>query len=72
MFAANYSFSRSQKILTIYNSISQVLPITILPISVATLIMVINFAHKKKNLTESLPFILMQLNTIFVWTCEGF
>ena len=57
--------------MTIFHSIKEVLPITVIPITLATLIMILNFACRSKKLSESLPFVLMQLNTLFVWINTG-
>lgn len=59
MAEANLASSRVQNILTIFHSMKEVLPITVIPITFATLMMILNYAYRSKKLTESLPFVLM-------------
>jgi hypothetical protein len=37
----------------------QVMPIVVLPIAIATFVMLVRFALKRENIKESLPFIFM-------------
>ena len=47
------------------------MPLLVIPITLASLIKCIHFAKETRKLREYLPFLVMQLNTLFVWTCSG-
>jgi len=59
------------KVTGIVDSLARVMPLLVVPIALSTLVMILVFQHKRKNFTESLPFIIMQVNTIFSWTSTG-
>ena len=44
------------------------MPQVVVPIAFTTLVMILFFAYKRRNFTESLPFIITQTNTIYCWT----
>ena len=46
--------------------------ILVLPIALASLIFVVWRGFKSKNFVEGLPLFLIQLNSVYIWTCALF
>lgn len=45
--------------------------ILLIPIAILTLGKINHFAYETNNFFEALPYIVLQLNTVFVWVCVG-
>jgi len=43
-----------------------------LPISFVTLVKVAHFSYQRRNFSESMPFIAILINTLFVWSMTIF
>jgi hypothetical protein len=49
-----------------------VMSILVLPIALVSLVFVAWRGIKNKNFVEGLPLFLIQLNSVYIWTCELF
>ena len=56
----------------VFESMWQVMPIVVLPIAFATFVMLVRFAKKRENITETLPLIFLQFIIVMIWLGSGF
>ena len=59
--------TEAQKAIELNLGLQAVLPFLMIPIAISSASRAIYFANKSKNWRETLPLILIQLNTIFIW-----
>jgi len=67
----NLKSSTASNAYDLEKSMKQVISFLVIPITLVTLGKQIHFAFKiRKSLDKSLPYIIMELNTLFVWLCS--
>lgn len=49
-----------------------VLPLLVVPIAVCSLAKLVYHAWRDKRYKESLPLIVVEINTVFIWVCQGY
>ena len=54
------------------SSMQSVIAIIELPIAIITTVKLISYGKEHKKTLELLPLILLEINTIFYWTCIGY
>ena len=61
---------RNSRLVT--DGIAEVTPLLVIPIAVCSAFKLCYHAARENLWVELAPLILIQLNTIFMWTCKGY
>lgn len=70
-YSTSAAKSQLNKAETVYESIGETLTYDVIPIAFATLVMIMALARRTNNTLELMPFIVIQLNTLLVFACQG-
>ena len=52
--------------------INQVIPILVLPIAICSAVKLIHYGVTQRCFTQILPLLIIQVNSIFIWICQGY